>query len=185
MKDIGGTFMPSLLLLATYMVAIPQTSTTLPHRPVPALDLDRYLGTWHEIAHLPMFFQRKCVDTISATYSKNPDGTIYVHNACRTNSGAMDDAEGIAHGVDGEPGALKVRFVPDWLAWLPWVWADYWVIDLDPDYRWAVIGGPSRRYLWILSRTSTMNRARYDELVERARQRGYPVEKLVVAAPLQ
>jgi apolipoprotein D and lipocalin family protein len=173
-----------MMFLTRLVAVVPEASVTLPNRPVPALDLNRYVGKWHEIAHLPTFFQRQCVDTISATYSKNPDGTIYVHNACRSARGAMDDAEGVARCVDGEPGALKVRFVPDWLAWMPWVWADYWVIDLDKDYQWAVIGGPSRRYLWILSRTATMSRMRFSELVQRARQRGYPIDKLIMAAPL-
>ena len=60
------------------------------------------------------------------------------------------------------------------------VWADYWVVELDPEYRWAVVGGPSRKYLWILSRTPTMDRTQYDAIRARAAQRGYPVEKLVL-----
>ncbi|GAB2572776.1 lipocalin family protein [Dyella jejuensis] len=172
------------MTLASMAVAAPQAVVSLPNRPVPALDLDRYAGQWHEIAHLPMFFQRQCADNITATYGKNPDGTIYVRNACRRKDGAMDHSDGVARGVDGEPGALKVRFAPDWLAWIPWVWADYWVIDLDPGYRWAVVGGPSRKYLWILSRTPAMSRMRFSELLERARQRGYPVDQLIMAGPL-
>ena len=77
-------------------------------------------------------------------------------------------------------GRLEVRFAPDWLAWAPMVWADYWVVELDPDYRWAVVGGPSRKYLWILSRTPTMDSTQYDAIRARAAQRGYPVEKLVL-----
>src|SRR5580698_10004779 len=107
MKDIGGTFMLPMMFLTKRVAVVPEASITLPNRPVPALDLNRYVGKWHEIAHLPMFFQRQCVDTISATYSKNSDGTVYVHNACRTDSGAMDDSEGVARCVEGEPGALK------------------------------------------------------------------------------
>jgi apolipoprotein D and lipocalin family protein len=77
-----------------------------------------------------------------------------------------------------------VRFAPDWLAWVPKVWADYWVIDLDADYKWAVVGSPSRKYLWILSRGPNMDRQLFQDLKARARQRGYPVDKLVMAAAI-
>ncbi|WP_233171723.1 lipocalin family protein [Dyella sp. ASV21] len=157
----------------------------LANTPVAQLDVPRYLGQWHEIAHLPMFFQRQCKDTITATYSARPDGSITVHNACRTHDGSMDSADGQARRVEGSPGALQVRFAPAWLGWLPWVWADYWVIDLDPDYRWAVVGSPSRRYLWVLSRTPGMSRSQFEQLRDRAARRGYPVDKLVIAAPLE
>lgn len=155
----------------------------LPNRPVPQLDLDRYLGQWHEIAHLPMFFQRQCIDTITATYTRRADGTIGVHNACRTAKG-MDASDGVARRVDDRSGALKVRFAPAWLGWLPMVWADYWVVELDPDYRWAVVGSPSRKYLWVLSREPRMAAATFRGIRERAAARGYPVDKLVMAAPL-
>ncbi|HEY8682503.1 MAG TPA: lipocalin family protein [Rhodanobacter sp.] len=163
--------------------SIPAAATSLPNQPVRTLDLARYAGQWHEIAHLPMSFQRKCVDTITATYTANPDGTIGVRNTCRTWDGTIDTANGVAKKAHGQPGALKLRFAADWLAWLPWVWADYWVIDLDADYRWAVVGGPSRKYLWILSRDPRMNPTLFQNLKERAQQRGYPVNKLVMAAP--
>jgi apolipoprotein D and lipocalin family protein len=77
-----------------------------------------------------------------------------------------------------------VRFAPRWLAWLPMVWADYWVIELDPDYRWAVVGSPSRKYLWVLSRTPSMDAGQFRAIRNRAAARGYPVERLVMAAPL-
>ncbi|MEO7073607.1 MAG: lipocalin family protein, partial [Rhodanobacter sp.] len=115
----------------------------------------------------------------------NADGTVGVRNACRTKNGAMDASVGLARTVPRAPGALKVRFAPRILSWLPWVWADYWVIDLDPDYRWAVVGGPSQKYLWILSRTASMDTQLFRQIRDRAAARGYPVEKLVMAAPLQ
>lgn len=160
------------------------TTASLPNQPVPALDLDRYAGQWHEMAHLPMFFQRKCKDRITATYTLRADGDVDVRNACRTRAGKQDVSEGVAKPVQGQPGALKVRFAPGWLSWLPWVWGDYWVVELDPDYQWAVVGSPTRKYMWILSRTPTMSGDRFRQLVARARQRGYPVDQLVMAAPL-
>jgi apolipoprotein D and lipocalin family protein len=160
------------------------TTPRLVNQPIPSLDLQRYAGRWHEIAHLPMYFQRHCVDDITATYTPRADGKVAVHNACRDETGAMQSSDGVARTVPGKPGALKVRFAPDWLAWLPWVWADYWVVDLDPDYRWAVVGGPSRKYMWVLSRSPTMDRALFEQIRDRAAQRGYVVDRLVIAAEL-
>jgi len=163
-------------------------ATSLPataNQPVPELDLTRYTGTWHEIAHLPMFFQRKCVDNITATYTARKDGSIEVRNACRTAEGEAMESVGEGRRVAGHPGQLKVRFAPGWLSWLPFVWADYWVIDLDPEYRWAVVGGPGNKYLWVLSRTSTMDKALFEQIKAGAKRRGYPVDKLIVAAPLR
>ena len=167
-----------LLALALACGAAMAQDAALPNQPVPALDLQRYAGEWHEIAHLPMFFQRKCVANITATYTPRGDGSIGVRNACDTKGGDAMVSEGTARTVAGQPGRLEVRFAPDWLAWAPMVWADYWVVELDPDYRWAVVGGPDRKYLWILSRTPTMPRDQLDAIRARAAARGYPVEKL-------
>ena len=169
-------------LLLGGMVAAPTAS--VPNQPVARLDLQRYTGQWHEIAHLPMFFQRNCADNVTATYSTQADGTIKVGNACRTTGGEVQKSDGVARRVPGQPGALKVRFAPGWLSWLPMVWADYWVIDLDPDYRWAVVGGPSRKYLWILSRSPTMSRGQFQSIRANVGAKGYPVTKLVMSAPL-
>ena len=151
---------------------------------VPALDLQRYSGEWHEIAHLPMFFQRKCVGNTTASYSQKPDGDISVINACDDKSGKRISTEGSARLVQGHPGRLEVRFAPDWLSWVPMVWGDYWVVELDPDYQWAVVGGPSMKYMWILSRAPSMDRELFDGIRSRAAQRGYPVNDLVMVAPL-
>lgn len=173
------------LILGTLIgVTAASTPASLPNRPVAALDIARYAGTWHEIAHLPLFFQRKCIDTITATYTPREDGTLAVRNACRTIKG-MDASDGVARRMDTSSGALKVRFAPAWLAWLPVVWADYWVIELDSDYRWAVVGSPSRKYLWVLSREPSMPASRFRAIRDRAQARGYPVDRLIMAAPLE
>ena len=83
-----------------------------------------------------------------------------------------------------KPGALEVRFAPQWLSWVPWTWADYWVIDLDPSYRWAVVGSPSRDYLWILSRTPTMDSAQFEQLKRKAEAKGYDLRDLQVMTTL-
>ena len=175
---------PLLLVLGMATYPAQAQHATLPNQSVPVLDLQRYSGQWHEIAHVPMFFQRKCVENITATYSQKPDGNISVRNACDDKDGKRIESEGSARPVAGHPGRLKVRFAPDWLAWVPMVWADYWVVELDPDYQWAVVGGPSMKYLWILSRAPSMDRALFDAIRARAAQRGYPVDNLFIAAPL-
>jgi apolipoprotein D and lipocalin family protein len=172
------TVLMTLLMAASTPVA-PQT---LPNQPVPELDLDRYAGQWHEIAHLPMFFERKCLEAVTATYTPMPDGTIHVRNACETRDGRQT-VDGVAKIVEGRPAAFKVRFAPAWLGWLPRAWAHYWVIDVAPDYQWAMVGSPSGKYLWILARRRDMRRALFENLKERARQRGYPVEELMIMAP--
>lgn len=172
----------ALVLLAC--AALPARATE-PVTSVPRLDISRYAGQWHEIAHLPMFFQRQCVGDITARYSLDAPGRIGVLNACRTKDGRMDQAKGAARPVDGHPGRLQVRFAPDWLSWVPMVWADYWVIALDPDYQWAMVGEPDRDYLWILSREPAMDRVLFDELKAKAEAMGYDLSPLVVAAPLR
>lgn len=153
---------------------------TRPNEPVAAVDLARYAGTWYEQAHLPMFFQRKCVGDTTARYSVNDDGTVAVVNRCRTKDGSFDEARGVARVVDGRTSTLEVRFAPQWLSWLPMVWGDYWVIALDEsDYRWAMVGAPGRDYLWILSRSPQLDPAVRSRLIEQARAMGYPVEKLI------
>jgi apolipoprotein D and lipocalin family protein len=153
------------------------------NRPVDYLDFKRYAGEWHEIARLPMRFEKACADSVTATYSPMPDGTIEVRNACRTRRGVFDERVGIARPTH-VPGALKVCFAPRWLAWLPLVWADYWVVGLDLGYQWALVGGPSRRYLWILSRNPHMKRALYTKLEESAAVMGYPTQELILTSEL-
>lgn len=151
---------------------------------VPQLDLKRYSGQWFEIAHLPMRYQKDCTSDITAQYTPRQDGDITVRNTCRTAKGT-DVAEGIAKPVPGHPARLEVTFVPSWLSWLPFVWADYWVIAVDPQYQWAIVGEPDREYLWILSRSPSMERARFEELKARAQAMGYDLSPLIVAAPLR
>lgn len=167
-----------------FAMAAAAPGAVVANQPVAALDLPRYSGRWHEVAHLPMFFQRQCVGDVTATYTRQADGNIEVRNACRTRSGAMDESVGVARPVPGQAGALKVRFAPAWLGWVPGIWADYWVIELDPEYRWAVVGSPSRKYLWVLSRTPAMARVVFDGIRTRAAERGYPVDKLVMMGGL-
>lgn len=152
---------------------------------VDALDITRYAGQWHEIARLPMFFQRKCAREATAQYTLRDDDLIGVANRCLTEDGQVLESDGVARRDPDHPGRLEVRFAPDWLSWLPLTWADYWVIALDPDYQWAMVGEPGRDYLWILSRTPEMERSQFEALKARAEAMGYDLEPLVVSAPLR
>jgi apolipoprotein D and lipocalin family protein len=121
---------------------------------VPSVDLARYAGRWYEVARLPNEFQKKCAGDVSADYIIRPDGKVDVVNQCRQEDGTISVARGVARSADPETNAkLEVRFAPAFLAWLPVVWGNYWVIGLDENYRWAVVGEPTRKYGWILSRT--------------------------------
>ena len=173
----------AMLMTLVMAVSTPIGLPTLPNEPVPELDLANYAGQWHEIARLPMYFERKCLDAVTAAYTPNPDGTVHIHNTCRTSKGRMS-VDGVARMKESQPAALEVRFVPAWLTWLPMAWADYWVIEVDADYQWAVIGSPERKHLWILSRRPAMDRALFQTLKEHSRQRGYEVDQLIMTAPL-
>jgi apolipoprotein D and lipocalin family protein len=138
------------------------------------VDLDRYLGRWYEIASLPQYFQRGCVAT-TALYSRRDDGRIRVENQCRDEflDGPIRQAEGVAWPSEGlgSPGKLKVQFF--------WPFSGhYWIVALDPDYQWAMVGHPDRKYLWILARTRTLDAAVYDSLVHRAEEMGYDLSRL-------
>jgi apolipoprotein D and lipocalin family protein len=144
-----------------------------PLQTVAKVDLQRYVGTWYEIASYPHRFQQGCVAS-RAVYTLQDDGQIAVRNECRqeTLDGPLKSVEGKARVVDpGSNARLEVTFF--------WpFWGAYWIIDLDPDYRWAVVGHPSRNYLWILSRTRTLDASLYQQIVARLPARGYDPARL-------
>jgi len=174
-----------LSLVPLSMSWAPLALAAKPVTSVPALDITRYAGQWHEIARLPMSFQEDCASDVTAAYTLRDDAFIDVRNACRTAEGKHIVAQGLARPVEGDPGRLEVRFAPGWLGWLPFVWADYWVIDLDPGYTWAVVGEPDRDYLWVLSREPSMERALFEQIKARAQGMGYDLAPLIVSAPLR
>jgi apolipoprotein D and lipocalin family protein len=141
------------------------------------VDLARYAGRWYEIARLPNRFQERCAGDVAATYTLRADGRVTVLNECRKSDGSIAHAEGVARRAEeaGPASRLKVRFAPAWLSFLPLVWGDYWILELDPDYRHALVGDPSRKYLWILSRTPELDDAEYASLVAAAARKGFDV----------
>ena len=144
-----------------------------------SLDVQKYLGRWHEISKYPNRFQAKCVSDTSANYTAEPDGGLKVVNRCKMANGEFAEAIGEAFQVDGSTSPkLKVRFAPSWLSLLPMVWGNYWVIDIDKDYQLAAVSEPTRQYLWILSRTPTIDTPTYDALLTRLSAAGFDLTKL-------
>lgn len=136
----------------------------------PDVDLDRFQGRWHEIAHFARATQADCTGT-TATYTRRPDGNIAVAHECTLKGGAYHGATAIAHVPDARtPGKMEIEFSGHL--------GDYWIIDVAPDYRYAVIGHPSRDYLWILSRTPSMETTDLDLALTHAREKSFDTNRL-------
>ena len=170
--------LPALLFAGSLCA---QVNSHEPLTAVPEVDLSRYMGIWYEIARLPNKFQDHCTGDVTATYSLLDDGDIKVINSCRRSDGGMSVVEGRAKRAgDDEPDSkLKVRFAPAILSFLPFVWGDYWIILLAPDYSHAVIGEPDRKYLWILARTPSIDDAALENLLDQIRLKGYDLTGLL------
>lgn len=164
----------SLLLLAGCAGGPSAVRGPSPPTVVPSVDLARYAGRWYEVAKYPNRFQRGC-DGATATYSLRPDGRMDVVNRCVEEGGGGSErtAKGVARVVDPETRArLSVTFF--------WPFSgDYWILALGKDYDYAVVGDPSRKYLWILSRTPTIPEARYAEILEAVERQGFDPGRLV------
>ena len=140
---------------------------------VPSVDLAKYSGKWYEIASFPQRFQKGCTCT-SAEYTLSDKGYVIVENKCR-----KDSVNGIIKGIKGKAwvqknsgnAKLKVQFF--------WPFrGNYWIIDLAPDYSYAVVSEPGKAYLWILCRKNTMPEAQYNNILERLKEKGFAIEKL-------
>ena len=161
-----------LCTLYTFSGCRSQNNTKLDYSTVNELDLQRYLGTWYEIARFDHRFERG-LQGVTATYSMRNDGKIKVVNQGYKNSidGKLDVATGKAKLTD-EPGKLKVSFF--------WIfYGDYYILDLDKDYQWVLIGSSSPKYLWILSRTPQLENPVKNRILELAQKRGYDTSKLI------
>ena len=169
----------SLALLSPFAASAQTSAPPEPLQTIARLDVGRYLGTWYEIAKFPNRFQRPCVADTSALYRLRDDGQLDVINRCRQANGEVAEAVGRAR-QDGPADSpkLKVRFAPAWLSWLPMVWGNYWVIDLDTDYQLVAVSEPSREYLWVLSRTPTVEAGVYQALLGRLQAKGFDLSKL-------
>jgi apolipoprotein D and lipocalin family protein len=148
----------------------PVGNTAVP-QPAKVVDLDRYLGRWYELARYEQGFQKDC-DGVTADYSLRSDGQIGVLNTCVKPDGKTSQANGRAKIVDEATRAkLKVSFFGPF-------YGDYWVLDHADDYSWSIVGEPSGRYLWLLSRTPNPGKEQVDALIGRARALGYDTSML-------
>ena len=161
------------LIISTVFVALSAEERKNELEVVQAVDLSRYVGRWYEISRLPNGFQKKCVDSVTADYAMRPDGQIEVINRCRKASGEYTTAKGRAKIVDKKTNAkLKVTFF--------WpFYGDYWILDLGPNYEYAVVGEPGRKYLWILSRSPQMDETVHRQLLEKMAARGFKTEMMI------
>ena len=144
-----------------------------PPEPARAVEVERYLGKWYELARYDMAFERVC-EGVTAEYSLRPDGLIKVVNSCHKGApdGPLAVAEGRAKRVGDPLGArLKVSFFGPF-------YADYWILDHGPDYAWSIVGEGSGRYLWILSRDPDPPPAMRDDLIRRVKAMGYDLKLL-------
>lgn len=131
------------------------------------VDLRRYVGRWYEIARYPTRFEKDCASDVAATYTQLSGGKIEVLNECRKADGHAKRSKGTARVVDKSTNAkLKVTFF--------WPFSgNYWIIGLAPDYSYAIVGEPDRKYLWVLSRSSQLTESVYEQIVTRVRELGY------------
>lgn len=169
-----------VLFFALIFSATAMSSSSLPLDTVDYVDLNRYLGKWYEIARFEQSFQKDCT-AVTANYSLRKDGDIKVINTCRKGSpdGEYKEAEARAWVVEEETNAkLKVQFFLRGIK-LSIFAGDYWVLELDDDYQYAMIGDKSRKYLWILSRTKELDEKIYLELVAKAKDLHFDTSKLL------
>jgi len=179
-KIIEAVLLLSLIIFSSDAFAQSKKSDKQPPpQTVPSVDLKQYAGKWFEIARYPNKFQKKCVANTTATYSVKANGGVEVLNQCLVKNGTLEGANGAAKIVDSASNAkFEMSFAPQFKSFLNDDWRDYWILDLDKDYKYAAVGDPKREYLWILSRTPEMSDAVYQNILRRVEKLGYNPAKL-------
>jgi len=148
-------------------------------RPVDHVSLERYMGHWYEIARYPDKRQAQCVRDATADYTLLEGHHVQVVNRCTTADGEVLQTEGVARVVDPiARSLLKVSYSSKWLKWDPWSWSDYWIVHLDPQYRYAAVGTPDHAHLWILSRTPQLSPATLESLQQTLTRQGFDWQRL-------
>lgn len=167
----------ALLALGTVTIAYAKQA---PLQSVDHVELDRYLGLWYEVARKPMYFQNKCDNDVTATYTLNENGNVHIVNRCFDKQ--TKQYESIAEGfVVNEPlnSKLKVSFLPELIRWIPIARGDYWILKIDEDYQTVLVGEPKRRYLWVLSRQPHVDQAVLKHYLDYAKSQGYDIKDLI------
>ncbi len=136
------------------------------------IDIKKYMGTWFEIARIETPFQRGKYNSM-AVYKLNPDKTVSIENSATTKNGKRTTAKATAYVPNPEDSSkLRVSFFRPF-------YSDYWILDIDTDYQWALVGTPSKKYLWILSRRQSIDDATLIYILNSANSRGFDVSKLI------
>ena len=174
-KIVVGSALLAGLVLGTLAYAQTKPMTT-----VEKVELDKYLGVWYEIARKPMNFQKQCDHNVSAIYTLNENGNVNVENRCYKQDGSLEQAIGEAFIVNPPFNSkLNVSFLPEMIRWIPIGRGDYWILKLDDDYQTVLVGEPSRKYLWLLSRTQQPDDAVVQEYLDYAKSQGYDLEDVI------
>ena len=178
MKKIVQSLFTASVLISTSLAAVTHANTDV--QAVPNLDLQRYLGEWHEIARKPLKFQKDCAYNVSAKYSLNSKGNLNVDNRCYKANGEMKQSVGEAY-IQNPPAnsKLKVSFLPKSIRWLPVGRGDYWVLKIDPAYKTVLVGEPDRKYLWLLSKDKQPSQAVINEYMNYAKSIGYDLSDII------
>lgn len=171
----------SLSIIFLISCASSQNKDLPPLKTVEQVDLDKYIGLWYEVAKIPNSFQDQCAYGTTAEYKMDEDGDIVVTNSCYEEEGNLDVAEGLAKVVDKKTNSkLEVSFV-SFLGIRPF-WGDYWIIGLDENYQWAIVGTPSRKYGWVLSRTPELPDETMQEIFEILKSQNYDPASFEISA---
>lgn len=183
------------LPLATLVAWSLSTASAQAAAPLPTLDVNAYMGRWHQVALYPNRFQAQCLDSTTATYRLLDDGRVEVANRCRTQDG-WDETVGVARPRDGTvrqdggrvlaPASLEVSFLPKALRWLGVGWGKYDVVHLSPgapQSGWAVVSEPSKQYLWVLSRTPQLDDTQWAAVTAELQRMGFDLQRLKREAP--
>ena len=142
---------------------------------------DKYLGTWYEFARLPNSFERKCTLPITASYSINPENhdQIIVTNQCNTKNGSPKVATGVAYlSKESNLGKLKVNFLPKFLRWLSFGYANYWILYTDYD-NIAIVATPNKKYLWILTRSNNLDVNIFNKAILIIKDNGFNIDDII------
>ena len=168
-------FLLMFIVLSSLIIAQKNPPITVKY-----VDLKKYVGLWYEVAKIPNSFQVQCIKNTTAKYTLTEDGEIKVTNSCIDEDGEVDDASGVVRVVDKKSNAkLEVSFV-SFLGWRPF-WGDYWIIGLDENYQWAIVGTPNRKYGWVLSRTPNLDNTTLDKIFGIIKDQGYDPKKFEIS----
>jgi len=169
-----------LILIILSGIIFTMNLTAQDMQTVKNVDLTKYVGLWYEVAKIPNRFQKQCVKGTTAQYKLKENGEIEVINSCITEEGEKDIAEGIARIVDNKSNSkLEVSFVS--IFGIRLFWGDYWIIGLGENYEYAIVGTPSRKYGWILSRTPQLDKQKLDQAYQTLNNAGYDINKFKVS----